>query len=66
MVIWIGSPCFAADDSIVDVLGLGGLSGADAAVSSSHYHDHPPVYPAAFTCFAKACRTGVRLFRYTD
>ena len=64
--IWIASPYFVPDDSIVDALQLAGLRGVDVRILIPDKPDHLLVYLAAFSYFNEAGRTGVRFFRYTD
>ena len=64
--IWIASPYFVPDDSIVDALQLAGLRGVDVRILIPDKPDHLLVFLAAYSYFAEAGRTGVRFFRYTD
>ncbi len=64
--IWIASPYFVPDDSIVDALQLAGLRGVDVRILIPDKPDHLLVYLAAYSYFAEAGQTGVRFFRYTD
>jgi cardiolipin synthase len=64
--IWIASPYFVPDDSIVDALQLAGLRGIDVRILIPDKPDHLLVFLSAYAYFEKAGRTGVRFFRYTD
>lgn len=64
--IWIASPYFVPDNSIVDALQLAGLRGVDVRILIPDKPDHLLVYLAAFSYFEEAGRTGVRFYRYTD
>ncbi len=64
--IWIASPYFVPDDSIVAALQLAGLRGVDVRILIPDQPDHLLVYLAAFTYFEDASKTGCRVFRYTD
>ncbi len=64
--IWIASPYFVPDDSIVDALQLAGLRGVDVRILIPDKPDHLLVFLAAYSYFAEAGQTGVRFFRYTD
>jgi cardiolipin synthase len=64
--IWIASPYFVPDDSIVDALQLAGLRGVDVRILIPDKPDHLLVYLAAFSYFEEAGRTGVRFYRYTN
>lgn len=64
--IWIASPYFVPDDSIINALQLAGLRGVDVRILIPEKPDHLLVYLAAYSYFEEAGRTGVRFFRYTD
>ena len=63
--IWIASPYFVPDESIVNALQLAGLRGVDVRILIPDKPDHLLVYLAAFSYFDEAGSTGVRFFRYT-
>ena len=64
--IWIASPYFVPDDSIIDALQLAGLRGVDVRILIPDKPDHLLVYLAAYSYFEEAGRTGVRFFRYIN
>jgi len=64
--IWIASPYFVPDESIVHALQLAGLRGVDVRILIPDKPDHLLVYLAAYSYFDEAGRTGVRFFRYTN
>lgn len=64
--IWIASPYFVPDESVVGALQLAGLRGVDVRILIPANPDHLLVYLAAFSYFDDAGRTGVKFFRYTD
>jgi len=64
--IWIASPYFVPDDSIVTALQLAGLRGVDVRILIPDMPDHMAVYLAAFSYFDDAGKTGARFYRYTD
>lgn len=64
--IWIASPYFVPDDSIIDALQLAGLRGVDVRILIPDAPDHLLVFLAAYSYFEQAGQTGVRFFRYTD
>ena len=64
--IWIASPYFVPDESIVNALQLAGLRGVDVRILIPDKPDHLLVYLAAFSYFDEAGSTGVRFFRYTE
>lgn len=64
--IWIASPYFVPDDSIIAALQLAGLRGVDVRILIPDMPDHMAVYLAAYSYFDEAGKTGVRFFRYQD
>lgn len=64
--IWIASPYFVPDDTILSALQLAGLHGVDVRILIPDKPDHLLVFLAAYTYFEEVARTGVRFFRYTD
>jgi cardiolipin synthase len=62
--IWIASPYFVPDESIVNALQLAGLRGVDVRILIPDKPDHLLVYLAAFSYFDEAGRTGARFYRY--
>ena len=64
--IWIASPYFVPDHSVITALQLAGLRGVDVRVLIPAKADHLLVYLAAFAYFEDAGATGVKFYRYTD
>jgi cardiolipin synthase len=64
--IWIASPYFVPDESIVSALQLAGLRGVDVRILIPDEPDHLLVYLAAFAYFQEAEDTGVQFYRYTN
>ncbi len=64
--IWIASPYFIPNDSIIQALQLAGLRGVDVRILIPAMADHLDVYLAAFTYIKEASLTGVKFFRYQD
>jgi len=64
--IWIASPYFVPDHSVVTALQLAGLRGVDVRILIPAKADHLLVYLAAFSYFEEAGATGVKFYRYTD
>ncbi|MGI9626432.1 MAG: cardiolipin synthase [Longimicrobiales bacterium] len=64
--IWIASPYFVPDESIIVALQLAGLRGVDVRILIPDNPDHMLVYLAAYSYFDEAGQTGVRFYRYTD
>jgi cardiolipin synthase len=63
--LWIASPYFVPDDSVVYALQLAGMRGVDVRILIPDRPDHLTVWLAAFSYFEEAGRTGVRFYRYT-
>ncbi|MBW4936020.1 cardiolipin synthase [Marinobacter sp. F4206] len=64
--VWIASPYFVPDQTVLHALQLAGLRGVDVRILIPDMPDHYLVYLAAFSYLENAGRTGVRFFRYTD
>jgi len=64
--IWIASPYYVPDHSVVVALQLAGLRGVDVRILIPAKADHLGVYLAAFSYFAESAATGVKFYRYTD
>jgi cardiolipin synthase len=64
--IWISSPYFVPDHSVIVALQLAGLRGVDVRILIPDQPDHLLVYLAAFAYFDEAGQTGVKFYRYLD
>ena len=64
--LWIASPYFVPDESIMNALHLAALRGVDVRIIIPDKADQLLVYLAAYTYFEEAQQTGIRFFRYTD
>jgi cardiolipin synthase len=64
--IWIASPYFVPDHSVVTALQLAGLRGVDVRILIPENPDHLLVYLTAFAYFREASATGVKFYRYTE
>ena len=64
--IWIASPYFVPDHSVIVALQLAGLRGVDVRVLIPDEPDHLAVYLAAYSYFDEAGETGVQFYRYED
>ena len=64
--LWIASPYFVPDESIMNSLHLAALRGVDVRILIPDKPDHLMVYLAAFSYFEEVAGTGIRFFRYTD
>jgi cardiolipin synthase len=64
--LWIASPYFVPDESIMNSLHLAALRGVDVRILIPDKADHLLVYLAAFSYFEEAAATGIRFFRFKD
>ena len=62
--IWIASPYFVPDTSLIHALQLAALRGVDVRVMLPQKPDHKMVYLAAFSYIAEAEPSGVKFYRY--
>jgi cardiolipin synthase len=64
--VWIASPYFIPDESVMAALHLAGLRGVDVRILIPDKADHLGVYLGAFTFVGPAAKTGARFYRYTE
>jgi len=64
--IWISSPYFVPDESVVSALQLAALRGVDVRILIPDEPDHMLVYLAAFAYFGDVKQVGVKFYRYQD
>jgi cardiolipin synthase len=64
--IWIASPYFVPDLSVITALQLAGLRGVDVRILIPDRPDHLGAYLAAFSYLDEAGRAGVKFYRYRD
>ncbi|MEM7609137.1 MAG: cardiolipin synthase [Myxococcota bacterium] len=64
--IWIASPYFVPDHSVVVALQAAGLRGVDVRLLVPEEADSPLVHLASYAYFDDAMRTGAKIYRYTD
>lgn len=64
--IWIASPYFVPEHSVIVALQLAGLRGVDVRVLIPDEPDHLLVYLAAYSYFDDASRTGAKFYRYQN
>jgi len=64
--IWIASPYFVPDDSIVQALQLAGLRGVDVRILIPEKTDNQLVTLSAYSFFNEVSSTGAQFFRYQD
>jgi cardiolipin synthase len=62
--VWIASPYFVPDDSIVQALQLAGLRGVDVRIIIPEKSDSKLVTLAAYSYFNEISDAGVRFYRY--
>ena len=64
--IWIASPYFVPDESVLSALRLAALRGIDVRVMIPENPDHKTVYLAGFACLQELEGTDVRIYRYRE
>jgi len=64
--IWIASPYFVPEHSVIVALQLAGLRGVDVRILIPDRPDHMMVYLAAYSYFDEAGQTGAKFYRYQD
>ena len=64
--MWIASPYFVPDDSIIKALQLAATRGVDVRILLPEKADHLLVWLASFSYVPEVTQSGVKVFRYTD
>lgn len=64
--IYIETPYFIPDDSILEALRIAGLSGLDVRVMLPNKPDHPFVYWASLSYIGELLEAGVKFYHYGD
>ena len=64
--LWIASPYFVPDESVVSALQLAALRGVDVRILVPNKPDHMMVGYATFAYFDEVHKAGVRMYRYTE
>ena len=64
--IWISSPYFVPDESVMRALQLAALRGVDVRILIPHKIDHLLVYLASFWFVAQLQTPGIHVYRYED
>jgi cardiolipin synthase len=64
--VWVASPYFVPDESILRALQLAAMRGVDVRVLLPEKADHLMVWLASFSYVADVTETGVKVFRYTE
>ena len=62
--VWIASPYFVPDESIMAALQLAALRGVDVRVLLPNDPDHKLVYLSSFSYLEPAEKAGVKIYRY--
>jgi cardiolipin synthase len=62
--LWIASPYFVPDESVVAALQLAALRGVDVRILLPEKPDHTLVWLSSFSYLEELCGTGVRIHRY--
>ena len=62
--IWIASPYFVPDDSILDALKLAAVRGVDVRIILPDRPDHLSVYLCSFSYYGELQEVGIKLYRY--
>jgi cardiolipin synthase len=62
--LWIASPYFVPDTSLIQALQLAALRGVDVRIMLPAKPDHKLVYLAAFSYIAESEVSGVKFYRY--
>jgi cardiolipin synthase len=63
--VWIASPYFVPDESLVKALQLAAMRGVDVRIMLPEKADHLLVWLASFSYVPEVTAVGVRVFRYT-
>ena len=62
--LWIASPYFVPDDSILNALKLAAMRGVDVRIILPNRPDHLLVYLCSFSYYAELGEAGIKLYRY--
>jgi cardiolipin synthase A/B len=62
--IWIASPYFVPDDSVLTALKVAVLRGVDVRIILPNRPDHQMVYLCSFSYYAELQAAGIKLYRY--
>jgi cardiolipin synthase len=63
--VWIASPYFVPDDSIIEALQIAALRGVDVKIILPGVPDKKIVYLASFAYFSRLFMPGIKIYRYT-
>lgn len=62
--LWIASPYFVPNNSILNALKLASLRGVDVRIILPNRHDHLTVYLCSFSYYTELQAVGIKLYRY--
>jgi cardiolipin synthase len=62
--LWIASPYFVPNDSILNALKLAALRGVDVRIILPNHPDHLAVYLCSFSYYTDLQEVGIKLYRY--
>ena len=62
--VWIVSPYFVPDDTVISALQLAVMRGVDVRIMLPENPDHLLVYLASFSYLAETVLQGIRVFKY--
>ncbi len=62
--LWIATPYFVPDESVVAALQLAAFRGVDVRILLPEKPDHVLVWLSSFSYLGELCGTGVRIYRY--
>lgn len=64
--VWIVSPYFVPDDSVISALQLAALRGVDVRIMLPDNPDHKLVYLASFSFLEETIPVGIKVYRYIE
>ena len=64
--VWIVSPYFVPDDSVISALQLAALRGVDVRIMLPENPDHKLVYLASFSFLKETLPVGIKVYRYME
>jgi cardiolipin synthase len=64
--VYIQSPYFVPDESVIDALRIAALSGIDVRIMIPNRPDHPFVYWASYSCIGELLDAGVKAYTFED
>ena len=64
--LWIASPYFVPNNSLLNALKLAALRGVDVRIILPHRPDHLSVYLCSFSYYTELQAVGIKLYRYSS